>query len=293
MKSLFLKSPAKINLFLSIIRRLPNGYHELATLFHRISLADTLKFKKIKSGFELKTNHPFLEVDERNLMTKAWRLLQAKKINLDGLEVFLEKNIPLGSGLGGGSSNAAFFLLGVNQLFNLRISKKELIKMGSQLGADVPFFMLNRKTAAGFSRGDKLSTISLKRKLWFVLFLSSKPLSTKAVYEALPRELPPVLLSREKKNINNLVKYLENKKWSEVEKKWENHLEKPALSLRPDILKIMMECRKLGAKNVRMSGSGPTVFALFSDSQSAKKFVQKIKPRLPSKSWNPVICHSA
>lgn len=291
MKSLALKSPAKINLSLSIIRRLPNGYHELVTLFHRLSLFDTLTFKKIRSGFELKTNHPRLEVDERNLITRAWRLLQSENPTLDGLKVFLKKNIPLGSGLGGGSSNAAFFLLGVNHLFNLRITQKELMKMGSKLGADVPFFILNETTAAGFSKGDKLSRISLKKKLWFVLLLSSNPLSTQVVYQNLPEKLPAVSFQKEKANIKKLVQSLNKHKSNTIGKFLKNDLQAPAFKLRNDIEKVIRICEKVGAEHIQMSGSGPTIFALFETKKQAEQFLKK-KKFLLRRGWKALICSS-
>jgi len=134
MKVITVKSPAKLNLHLRILRRRPDGYHDLLTLFHRISLHDTIRIRKARSGFKLTTNQSDLETGEGNLITKAYRMLQERFPRLDGVAVRLDKKIPLGAGLGGGSSNAAHFLLGMKKLFRLKISLPELMKMGKRLG---------------------------------------------------------------------------------------------------------------------------------------------------------------
>ncbi|MFA5160593.1 MAG: 4-(cytidine 5'-diphospho)-2-C-methyl-D-erythritol kinase, partial [Candidatus Omnitrophota bacterium] len=133
MKKIILKSPAKLNLHLRILGKRSDGYHELLTLFHRISLADTIIIRKNSGSFKLTTNIPSLETGEGNLITKAYRALQKKFPKLGGVSVRLTKRIPLGAGLGGGSSNAAFFLLGMKKLFGLKISSKELFAMGKKL----------------------------------------------------------------------------------------------------------------------------------------------------------------
>jgi 4-diphosphocytidyl-2-C-methyl-D-erythritol kinase len=113
MDSIILQSPAKLNLHLRILRKRPDGYHDLLTLFHRISLADTISIRNRAAGFKLTTNLRGLETGEGNLITKAYRLLQKEFPKLGGVCVRLTKRIPMGGGLGGGSSNAAHFLLGM------------------------------------------------------------------------------------------------------------------------------------------------------------------------------------
>ena len=144
MKSLTLQSPAKVNLYLRITGRRADGYHILDTLFHRISLVDTLTLSKRECGFSFSSNAN-LPPREGNLLFKSYLELQKKFPGLKGVHAKLVKRIPIGAGLGGGSSNAAFFLLGMIRLYGLRISKPELMKMGLRIGADVPFFLMQKR----------------------------------------------------------------------------------------------------------------------------------------------------
>jgi 4-diphosphocytidyl-2C-methyl-D-erythritol kinase len=142
MRSISVDSPAKLNLHLNVLGRRPDGYHELLTLFHRISLKDRITIKKtIKPIFSLKTNHPELRRPHENLIYKAYQVLGRIRSWPGGIQVKLDKKIPLAAGLGGGSSNAAHFLLAMNRLFGLKLPQKTLVQLGAKLGADVPFFL--------------------------------------------------------------------------------------------------------------------------------------------------------
>ncbi|MFH1799632.1 MAG: 4-(cytidine 5'-diphospho)-2-C-methyl-D-erythritol kinase [Candidatus Omnitrophota bacterium] len=290
MNNLTVRSPAKLNLHLRILGKRPDGYHELLTLFHRISLADTLVIRKNSGGFKLTTNISALKTGEGNLITKAYRALQGKFQGLGGVSVRLTKRIPLGAGLGGGSSNAASFLLGMKKLFRLKISRKELFSIGEKLGADVPFFLSNTRQAMAWGIGDRLQKAPLGTRLEFLLLVADQGLPTKKVYQMLSWGGRPLSLTKERRIARILRSFL-NKKWI-----WEaatlarNDLEIPAFRLMPSIPKAVAVLKGLGAPFVLMSGSGATVFAAFSSRKEALDLSKRLK-EVPFP-FRKVICHS-
>jgi 4-diphosphocytidyl-2-C-methyl-D-erythritol kinase len=270
MKKITLKSPAKVNLYLRIVGRRSDGYHQLDTVFHRVSLSDTLTLSKRPTNFSFFSNAQ-LPAREGNLLFKAYCELQKKFPKLKGVQAKLVKRIPIGAGLGGGSSNAAFFLLGVIKLYNLRISNLELMKIGVRIGADVPFFLLQKSQAHARGIGEKLKTQIVKQKLYFLLLTDPEPLSTIAVYRYYREQ--KARFSRE----------------SEKPIKPVNDLQSAAIALRPAIDKALKELARHDAESVLMSGSGPTVFAVSSSSEKIKK----IRMALPKKLKNRLIyCHT-
>ena len=290
MKYLTIKSPAKLNLHLRVLGKRADGYHELLTLFHRISLADTIIIRKNSKGFKLTTNIPSLETGEGNLITKAYRALQKKFPELGGASVRLNKRIPLGAGLGGGSSNAAFFLLGMKKLFRLKISPKELFAMGKKLGADVPFFLSDARQAIAWGIGEKLQKVPCGACLGFLLLVTNQGLNTKKVYQKLSWSGRPLSLTKERRIARILRSFLERKKIREAATLARNDLEMPAFRLMPSIPKAMAVLKDLGAPFVLMSGSGATVFAAFSSREETLDLSKRLK-EVPFP-FRKVICHS-
>ncbi len=289
MKKIIVRSPAKLNLHLRILGKRPDGYHELLTLFHRISLADTIMIRKNSKGFKLTTNISSLETGEGNVVTKAYRALQKKFPELGGVSVRLTKRIPLGAGLGGGSSNAAFFLLGMKKIFGLKISTKELIAIGKKLGADVPFFLLNTRQAMAWGIGDKLQKVPRGTLLGFLLLVTDQGLNTKKVYQKLSCGRP-LSLTKERRIARILRSFLERKRIREASTLARNDLEISAFRLMPSIPNAMAVLKDLGAPFVRMSGSGATVFAAFSSREEALDLSKRLK-EVPFP-FRKVICHS-
>jgi len=189
MKTLILKSPAKLNLHLRILGKRTDGYHDLLTIFQRISLSDKLRIRRIKKGFKLTTDHPTLKTGKTNLISRAFYLLKERFPSLDGISVHLKKSIPLGAGLGGGSSNAATMLLGMKRIFRLPVSEGELLRLGAGLGADIPFFLLRASRAIAHGVGDKLLPAPFPKRLSFILLLTDKGLNTAKIYQNL--KIPP------------------------------------------------------------------------------------------------------
>ena len=263
MNKIKLQSPAKVNLWLKITGRRADGYHLLDTLFHRISLADTLSLSKKPSGFSFSSNAK-LPPREGNLLFKAYCELQKKFPDLPGVYAHLQKRIPIGAGLGGGSSNAAFFLLGMKKLYRLKISKRELMRVGVRVGADVPFFLLEESEARATGIGEKLSPRKVKHKHHFLLICDPRPLATISVYKKY------AALQAKNQNLPNPVVGL--KRLDLI-----NDLQIPAIRLRPSIGKVLRKLAGSGHPGVLMSGSGPTVFAV-SHSETELKRLRKTLP---------------
>ena len=290
MEKITLKSPAKLNLHLRVLGKQPDGYHRLLTLFHRISLADTIVLRKSPKGFKLATNIASLETGEGNIITRAYRALQKEFPELGGVSVRLTKRIPLGAGLGGGSSNAAFFLLGMKKLFQLKISTKKLFTIAKSLGADVPFFLSGARQAMASGIGDKLQKTARVVPLWFLLLVTDRGLNTKKVYQTLAWNGRPLSLTKERRIARILRSFLEKKRIREASEFARNDLESPAFRLMPSIPKAMAILKDLGAPLVRMSGSGATVFAVFSSRKEVLDLSKRLK-EVPFP-FRKVICHS-
>ncbi len=290
MKAITVTSPAKLNLHLKILRKRADGYHELLTLFHRISFADTLRIQRSREGFRLTTNLPTLETGEGNIITKAYRALQREFPELGGVRVRLTKRVPMGGGLGGGSSNAACFLLGMKKLFRLKISQARLMALGKQLGADVPFFMMEARQALAWGIGEKLAKVSAGKPLWFLLLVSEQGLNTKKVYQKLAWSGRPLSLTKERRVARILRSFLERRRVREASELARNDLEFPAFRMMPAIPKAIDALKENGAPYSLMSGSGATVFAVFSSREEAVSLSKRLK-EVPFP-FRKVICHS-
>lgn len=287
MNSLALKSPAKVNLYLEVLGKRPDGYHELRTLFHRISLCDELILRRIpESKLLLECNHPKLKRVQENIIYKAWKLLSQAVHLTDGVRVTLRKKIPVAAGLGGGSSNAAHFLLGMNRLFNLELPRVTLLRLAEQIGSDVPFFIEDTREALGLGRGEFIIPVSAAKNYWFVLVFPPFGLATREVYERLHA---PKLTGL--KPTVRIARYFSDCEKPNVSLKLgRNDLFKASAAMRPELKDLIAFIRQLGSKRVFMSGSGPTIVSLHAQKSEAKrllKSIQRIKPDL-----HALICKS-
>src|SRR3989338_4856261 len=275
MHSLILDSPAKLNLILRVLRRQIDGYHRLCTLFHRISLRDTLRLTKRKKGIRLVCSHPKVPLKD-NLIVRAYTLLKERRPSLAGVDVRLTKRMPVGGGLGGGSSNAASFLIGMNRLYRLRLTKKELFTLGRKLGADVPFFLSGARHALGTGRGDRIRAVPFKRKLWFLLLTDPRGLSTRAVYQGLTPQERRASLKRVIHSVRMTSAFLEKGILEEVRVLLRNDLKKSAGRLRPPLRKRLENLRELQLGHWQMSGRGPTLYSIFPSRREALQNLQKL-----------------
>lgn len=184
MTSIELTAPAKVNLFLKVLKKRKDSYHDILTVFERISLADKIKISKSPKGIHVSSDKFITRSAKDNLVYKAAELaLKRGKID-SGVKIRIKKMIPIGAGLGGGSSNAAAVLLGMNKLFGLKLKRGELMKLGASLGADVAFFILDSACALGEGKGERLRAINVKKPFWHLLVYPGLRISTKEIYAA-------------------------------------------------------------------------------------------------------------
>jgi len=300
-ESLVLESPAKINLRLEILRKREDGYHELKTIFQKISLHDTLHFSLKKGrGISITTDHPRLPVGKTNLIYRAAQSILRRSNYKGGVAIQIEKRIPLGAGLGGGSSNAATTLKGLNQLLETKLSRKELMELGLEIGADVPFFFF-KGAALGSGIGERLKKIEVPN-LWFVLIYPNFEVSTQWAYQNFDKRLSGPTLSKRQhsswkaKGLTNqqfhinLDKFLKTPKG--VSQILLNHLEAVVSKEYPQIDVMKKMFFSAGATAALMTGSGPTVFGLFTEERIARKAYEKIKRLASRRGWAVFKAHS-
>ena len=267
MNSIELKSRAKINLSIDVLGKREDGYHLVEMIMQTIDLYDIIKIKELKCNeIIIKSNSSDIPLDENNIVYKAAKLIK-ETFNINkGIEIFIDKYIPIAAGMAGGSSNAAAVLVGLNKLWNLQLSEEELKSLGFKLGADVPFCIVgNAALAQGV--GEELTYIKGLSK--DVSILVCKPelfVSTKDVYGGLD-------LNNLKQRPNNklLIEYLKDDNIEGVSNNMVNVLETVTSKMHEeinDIEKIMNENKALGSM---MSGSGPTVFGIYKNIEDALK----------------------
>lgn len=272
MDNISLKALAKINLGLDVVRRRDDGYHEVRMIMQTINLFDRLEIKKIKeSAIKIHTNLFFLPVNENNLVYKAAKLLIDEFGIQEGVSVGLTKKIPVAAGMAGGSTDAAAMLFGMNRLFGLGLSKKQLMERGVKIGADVPYCIM-RGTALAEGIGDKLSPLPEMVKCPVLIAKPQISVSTKFVYQNLKLDDKTV-----HPDIDRLIEDILNKDLKAVSDHMGNVLESVTIPNYPVISQIKEQMMDSGAVGSMMSGSGPTVFGLFDDSRTAQLAFGKIK----------------
>ena len=272
MDNISLKALAKINLGLDVVRRRHDGYHEVRMIMQTINLFDRLEIKKIKEpAIKIHTNLFFLPVNENNLVYKAAKLLIDEFGIQEGVSVGLTKKIPVAAGMAGGSTDAAAMLFGMNRLFGLGLSKKQLMERGVKIGADVPYCIM-RGTALAEGIGDKLSPLPAMVKCPVLIAKPQISVSTKFVYQNLKLDDKTV-----HPDIDRLIEDIRNKDLKAVSDHMGNVLESVTIPNYPVISQIKEQMMDSGAVGSMMSGSGPTVFGLFDDSRTAQLAFGKIK----------------
>lgn len=272
MDNISLKALAKINLGLDVVRRRDDGYHEVRMIMQTINLFDRLEIKKIKeSAIKIHTNLFFLPVNENNLVYKAAKLLIDEFGIQEGVSVGLTKKIPVAAGMAGGSTDAAAMLFGMNRLFGLGLSKKQLMERGVKIGADVPYCIM-RGTTLAEGIGDKLSPLPAMVKCPVLIAKPQISVSTKFVYQNLKLDDKTV-----HPDIDRLIEDIRNKDLKAVSDHMGNVLESVTIPNYPVISQIKEQMMDSGAVGSMMSGSGPTVFGLFDDSRTAQLAFGKIK----------------
>ena len=263
MKEISVKALAKINLGLDVVRRREDGYHEVKMVMQTIHLFDRLEMKKTAGGITMTTNLSFLPTNENNLVYKAAKLLMDEFQIRDGIDVKLHKYIPVAAGMAGGSTDAAAVLYGMNRMFELGLSKEELMQRGVKIGADVPYCIM-RGTALAEGIGEQLTALPPMVKCPILIAKPQISVSTKFVYENLKLDENTV-----HPDIDRLVEDIRRKDLAAITSDMGNVLETVTIPNYPVIAEIKEYMMEHGAAGAMMSGSGPTVFGLFDDKEKA------------------------
>lgn len=291
--TLIIEAPAKINLTLNIKNKRPDGYHELETVMHQIDLVDRIFIKPRKNGIKLSTDSRIIPDDEENLAYQAAAAILQTYGSGEGIDIFIEKNIPVGAGLAGGSTDAAAVLLGINEIYNYNIPKIGLMKLAEKIGSDVPFCILGASpavkrgekpnenglirvgaTALACGRGEILTPLKSEVTLNMVLVKPDFQLSTAKVYQEFNlnkvQHFPDTIAFLDAWSRYDIINITFN---------LENVLESVSANKYPQICEIKKELINTGALNAIMSGSGPSVFGIFEKKAKACKAVEILKQR--------------
>ena len=272
MDRLELKALGKINLGLDVLGRRENGYHDVRMVMQTVYLYDRIIMKKSKTpGIRLETNLYYLPVNENNLAYQAAQMLMDEFHIEEGVSIQLDKHIPVAAGMAGGSSNAAAVLFGMNRMFSLGLSQKELMERGVKLGADVPYCIM-RGTVLAEGIGEILTPLSPMPKCYVLIAKPAISVSTKMVYEKLDsHEI------EDHPDIDGILAGLKAGDLKEVAGSMGNVLECVTVDAYPVIDQIKKMMIKEGALNAMMSGSGPTVFGIFDEKATARKAADAIR----------------
>jgi 4-diphosphocytidyl-2-C-methyl-D-erythritol kinase len=270
MERIRLQCPAKVNLYLRVLRRRPDGYHDLVTVMQPLALADELIVSTAAApGLTLECDHPDLPRGEDNLVWRAALRFAQETEWQPAVHLTLRKRIPVAAGLGGGSSDAAAVLLALNALTGARLDDAALHRLAGHLGADVPFF-LERRPAVGRGIGTQLSPLNLP-PYWYVLLNPNLPVSTAWVYGQLDlASLAPGTMAQPES-----YDLLHPEQWVR------NDLESVTLKHFPELAQWLQALGDLGAQARGMSGSGPTLFGLFPTFQAGQRAAQELRRIFP------------
>lgn len=273
MESIRLKARAKVNLGLDVLGKRDDGYHEVRMVMQTVGIYDRLIMTMIpRDEIHIISNLAFLPVNENNLVYKAVKLIKDEYHISEGIEVDLNKFIPVAAGMAGGSTDAASAMFGMNKMFDLNMSMGRMMELGVRLGADVPYCVM-RGTALAEGIGEKLTRLTPVPHLWMLVAKPPINVSTKLVYENL--DLGGVA---KHPDIDGIIKAIEEQNVERIAQSMGNVLESVTIPLYPVINTIKQDMMNHGAINAMMSGSGPTVFGIFPDGQTAldcQKFLKE------------------
>lgn len=272
MNSLTLEAHSKINLGLDVLRRRPDGYHEVRMVMQTLGLHDTLTLTSNDSGLiTLQTGNPEIPTGPDNLICRAGKLLMEEFHITAGVHVFLDKQIPVAAGMAGGSTDAAAMMIGINHLFGLGLTRKELMERGVKIGADVPYCIL-QGTALAEGIGEKLTALVPMRNCPVLIAKPDISVSTKFVYTHLRLDEETI-----HPDIDGITAAIISGDFDGIASRLGNVLETVTIPAYPVITRIKEKMISCGAANAMMSGSGPTVFGLFCDYETARNAYLSLK----------------
>lgn len=265
MNRIQMKALAKVNLGLDVIRRREDGYHEVKMIMQTVRLYDRIILEKTQKGISMETNLSFLPVNEQNIAYRAAKMLMDEFHIQSGLHIKIDKHIPVAAGMAGGSTDGAAVLYGVNKIFELGLTKRQLMERGVKLGADVPYCIM-RGTVLSEGIGEILTPVSSLPDCHILIAKPPVSVSTKHVYENL--KLDKI---EKHPDIDGMVEALRIENLHGVTQRMENVLETVTIPEHPEIQQIKELMIKEGALNALMSGSGPTVFGIFDDREKGMR----------------------
>ena len=265
MNRIQMKALAKVNLGLDVIRRREDGYHEVKMIMQTVRLYDRIILEKTQKGISMETNLSFLPVNEQNIAYRAAKMLMDEFHIQSGLHIKIDKHIPVAAGMAGGSTDGAAVLYGVNKIFELGLTKRQLMERGVKLGADVPYCIM-RGTVLSEGIGEILTPVSSLPDCHILIAKPPVSVSTKHVYENL--KLDKI---EKHPDIDGMVEALRIEDLQGVTQRMENVLETVTIPEHPEIQQIKELMIKEGALNALMSGSGPTVFGIFDDREKGMR----------------------
>nr|MBU1327903.1 4-(cytidine 5'-diphospho)-2-C-methyl-D-erythritol kinase [Candidatus Omnitrophota bacterium] len=271
MREIRVFAPAKLNLYLDVLKKRSDGLHNIETIFEKIDLKDEIIIKEKGTGLKVKTIPSNCSQGKENIVYKAAHTLFKEaevKLNLD---IEIKKRIPVSAGLGGGSSDAASVLEAINEIFKLRVPAKKLFSIARDIGKDVPFFMLNSPFAVAKGAGELLEKINLNKSFFHILIKPSIPLSTKLMY----RRVDKCSFSTKPHSLKDTLLALETSA-KELEKNYYNIFERVLDREGVHINRVKAMLADIGVKHSLLSGSGPTVFCSFENKEGARAVFRKM-----------------
>jgi len=281
MNTVKINSNAKVNIGLKVLSLRKDGYHDIVTIFQEINLFDIIYISINPLGCNFNSNVNWLINDKSNLCITAYEAMK-KIFDINGINIDLTKNIPRGSGLGGGSSNAASVLKGIRQLYDLNISDNELENIASKIGADVPFF-IRGSIQLGEGIGDRLTPLKINIKGKYLIIIPEVIINTFWAYSQFKKNLDSSLSS-----INFAGLSIGKTISLDMLKLFENDFESIVVPTYPEIGKIKEKLHALGARYASLSGSGSTVFGIFNDDVSLNNAFSYFSPKYKTFITNPL-----
>lgn len=268
---LFEKAPAKINLSLDVLGKRNDGFHEVEMVMTTIDLSDRIELYTLKNDeIRVSLESRYVPNDERNLAFRAASIIKNKFNITYGIHIKMVKNIPVSAGLGGGSSDAAAVLRGLNRLWELGLSMEELAQLGLEIGTDVPFCVIN-STALVKGRGEIIERLPSPPACWVVLAKPDLGISTRTVFQKV------VVDHLIHPNTNAVIQALKNEDFKQLCDNLGNSLEDITLEMYPEVQRMKSKMRQVGALNVMMSGSGPTVYSLVKKESQAQRIYNGLR----------------
>jgi 4-diphosphocytidyl-2-C-methyl-D-erythritol kinase len=273
-----IKAYAKLNLYLDVVGKRSDGYHDIKTVFQSISLHDMLRLIPNPAEVEVVTAHPNMPSQKQNLAYKAAVVFQQETETYRGVSIVLEKNIPIGAGLGGGSADAAATLAGLNLLWGTNLDEEVLLRMAARVGSDVPFCLMGGR-AAGSGRGEKLTKLPMGAPLWFVIATPPFSVSTADVYRNL--NAPASGPEREKEVSEKFRQVLECLHAGNLKDVLCSVMEQVVLKRYPELKELKRDLQRAGCSAAVMSGSGPTIYGLVSSQDEGTVIVERLRQTRP------------